>query len=372
MNILLVLLRKEFLQIFRNKFILLIMFQLPVIQLLILPLAATYEMKNISLSIVDNDHSSYSQLLINKFTASGYFKLTNYARSHKEALTSIENNSADLIVEIPSQFERTLIKENQAALLVNVNAINGSKAGLAASYSGTIINQFNAEIREKLIQPTKLNPAPAIQIVYSNWFNPTLNYPTFMVPGILVMLLSLIGGLLASLNIVSEKEKGTIEQINVTPVKKAIFIVSKIIPFLIIGMIVFTIGLLICRFFYSIIPVGSYVTLYTFAFFYLIALLGFGLLVSTYSENQQQAMFIAFFFIIIFILLSGEFTPISSMPRWAQIVTWFNPLSYFVEVIRLVMLKGSTLADVSKQFFTICGFGLVLNTWAILNYRKQT
>ncbi len=372
MNTLKVLLKKEFLQIFRNKFILVIMFQVPIIQLIILPLAATYEMKNISLSVVDNDHSTYSQKLIQKFTASGYFKLTDYSLSHQQALQSIEKNKADLILEIPINFERNFIKESKASLMLNVNAIDGSKAGLAAAYSAGIIREFNNDLRQILIQPSRMNPLPVIEITNANWYNPTLNYPTFMVPGILVMLLSMVGGFLAALNIVTEKEKGTIEQINVTPVKKSTFILSKVIPFWLIGMIIFTVGLTICRLFYHIIPVGSYLTIYGFGMVFMLAFLGFGLLISTYSENQQQAMFIAFFFMIIFFLLSGEFTPISSMPTWAQWVTKLNPLSYFVEVMRLVMLKGSKFTDVLSQFFAICGFAVVLNAWAVINYKKTT
>ncbi len=193
-----------------------------------------------------------------------------------------------------------------------------------------------------------------------------------MVPGVLVILLSLVGGFLAALNIVSEKEKGTIEQMNVTPVKKTTFIISKIIPFWIIGMIIFTVGLLICKLVYNITPAGSYITLYAFAMIYMVAFLGFGLLISTYSENQRQAMFVAFFFMLIFILLSGEFTPLTSMPNWAQAVAKLNPLSYFVAVMRLVMLKGSSFTDVLSYFLVICGFGIVFNTWAVLNYRKTS
>ncbi len=370
MHILFVLLRKEFTQILRNKFMLLIMFQMPVIQLLILPMAATYEMKNISMSVVDNDHSSYSRKLIDKFTASGYYKLTNYSSSYEKALESIENNQSDLIIDIPQDFEKKLIRENKSEILINANAIDGTKASLASSYATSIISNFNKEIRETLLQPNKLNAAPVIDITYSNWFNPTLHYPTYMVPGILVTLLSMVGGFMAAINIVSEKEKGTIEQINVTPVKKTTFIISKIIPFWIIGMIVFTLGLIISRFVYHIYPVGTYGTLYGFAMAYMLAFLGLGFLISTYSDNQQQAMFIAFFFMIIFILLSGEFTPITSMPQWAQKLTKLNPLSYFVEVMRLVMLKGSSFRDVLPQFLTICGFGVILNSWAVLNYKK--
>ena len=372
MHKLIVLLKKEFLQILRNRFILLIIFELPVIELLILPLAATYEMKNISLSIVDNDHSSYSNKLVEKFTASKYFKLTDYSSTHKEAIKAIEEDKVDIILEIPNGFERTIVKEGKSQLLLNANAIDGSKAGISSSYAASIINNFENEIREMLIKPNKTINTPNIEVTFSNWYNPTLDYPTFMVPGILVMLLSMVGGFLAALNIVSEKEKGTIEQINVTPIKKSVFILSKLIPFWIIGMIMLTIGLIICATVYHIIPIGGYLTIYIFGMVYQLSFLGLGLLISTYSENQQQAMFIAFFFMIIFFLLSGEFTPINSMPKWAQIITKLNPLSYFVEVMRQVMLKGSSFMDLINQFFAICCFGIVFNAWAIINYRKQS
>ncbi|MEO6637568.1 MAG: ABC transporter permease, partial [Ginsengibacter sp.] len=183
MSILRVLLKKEFLQISRSKFILVIMFVMPVVQLLILPLAATYEMKNISLSVIDNDHSTYSEQLVNKFTASGYFRLNDYSSSFRQSLAQVEKNNSDVILEIPAGFEKILIRENRAAVALNVNAINGSTAGLAASYAGTIIRNFNTEVREKLLQSSAGTLSPSIDISYSNWFNPELNYRKFMVPG---------------------------------------------------------------------------------------------------------------------------------------------------------------------------------------------
>jgi len=193
-----------------------------------------------------------------------------------------------------------------------------------------------------------------------------------MVPGILVLLLTMIGANLTAINIVREKEIGTIEQINVTPVRKFHFILGKLIPFWILGLLVFTLGLGIARLFYGIIPAGSISTLYVFAAIYLLAVLGLGLLISTYAENQQQAMLISFFLMMIFILMGGLYTSIDSMPDWARAITRANPVSYFIEVIRMVVLKGSGLADIKSQLLTITGFALLLNGWAVLNYHKRS
>ena len=366
------LLQKEFKQIFRNRTILVMIMAIPVIQLLILPLAANYEVKNINLSVVDHDHSSFSQKLISKITASGYFRLQGYNASFKEAFQMIESDKADLILEIPQGFERNLVRENQQKLFIAINAINGTKAGLGGVYLTQIVNDFNNNIRTEWTQSNPANTFPAIEITSSNWFNPYLNYAFFMVPGILALLVTMVGGYLSALNIVKEKEVGTIEQINVTPIKKQYFILGKLIPFWILGNVVFTIGLLISWLVYGIMPIGNLFVLYGFIWLFLLAVLGFGLLISTYSDTQQQAMLIMFFFMMIFILMGGLFTPIESMPRWAQVVAKLNPVSYMIEVMRMVILKGSGWRDIFPQLWKIALFAVVLNTWAILNYRKTT
>ncbi|MDP3583432.1 MAG: ABC transporter permease, partial [Ignavibacteria bacterium] len=310
MRTLIFLLRKEFLQIFRNKLILRMIFVMPVLQLIILPFAANYEMKNISLSIVDHDHSEYSRKLINKFTSSGYFRLTNVSPSYEEALKVIEAEKADLIIEIPQSFEKDLIRENQSKVMISANAINGQTAGLSVSYSNAIIREFNNEIRTEWIQPPRLNAQPTIEITSSNWFNPRMNYKYFIVPGVLALLVTLVGFILTSLNIVKEKEAGTIEQLNVSPIKKYQFILGKLIPFWILGMVVLIIGFAISFIIYGIVPEGRFLIGFSFAGIYLIAILGFGLLTSTFAETQQQAMFIAYFFMMIFVLLGGLFAPI--------------------------------------------------------------
>jgi ABC-2 type transport system permease protein len=366
------LLQKEFRQIFRNPSILRIIFVMPMIQLLILPLAADYEMKNISVSVVDHDHSSYSRQLISKIIASGYFKLNDYGGSFSESMQSIEKDQADMVLEIPAGFERTLVKESESSLFMAINAVNGVKANLGGAYLRSIIRDYNSTVWLKWIQFPKFNPEPSIEITSSNRFNPQMNYKFFMVPGILVILLTMVGANLSALNIVKEKEIGTIEQINVTPIKKHHFILGKLIPFWILGLAILTIGLTIARVAYGIIPAGSFLVIYAFAAVYLLAVLGLGLLVSTYAYNQQQAMLISFFLMMIFILLGGLYTSIDSMPGWAKMITKFNPVSYFIEVMRMVVLKGSGFSDIKSQLLTMFGFAVFFNGWAILSYRKRS
>lgn len=373
MKKLLVLLEKEFRQVFRNPAILRMVLVMPVIQLLVFPFAANYEVKNVLLSVVDHDHSSYSQKFISKISGSGYFKLTGYATSYSDAMTSIESGAADLLIEIPAGFERDLVNENEGKMLIAVNAVNGAKATLGGAYAVSIIRDFNAGIRtEWITNSAALDTQPVISIVSSNWYNPTLNYKLFMVPAILVTLLTLIGSFMAALNIVHEKEVGTIEQINVSPISKVQFILGKLIPFWIMGLVTLTLGLLVSWLFYHIIPVGSLLLIYLFGMVFLFTLLGVGLLISTYAETQTQATFVSFFVMMLFMLLGGLYTPIESMPEWAKWITKVNPVAYFIEVMRMIVLKGSDFGDVKTQFFSVLGLGFVFNTWAVLNYRKRS
>lgn len=365
------LLQKEFRQVFRDRAILRIIFIMPVLQLLVLPLAADYEVKNIRLVIVNHDHSLYAQQLVAKVTASGYFKADAFTTSYPAASHEIENDWADIIIEIPFHFEHDLVKQSGSKVFIAVNAINGVKAVLGAAYLQSIIQDYNNAVRLKWNRMPEFSPRVNIDVVSSNWYNPLMNYKWFMVPGILVVLVTMVGSFLASLNIVKEKETGTIEQINVTPVKKHLFILGKLIPFWVLGMIILTIGLGISYVFYGIRPAGNLFTIYVFAAAYLPAVLGLGLLVSTFCSSQQQAMLLSFFLIMVFILLGGLYTPVESMPLWAQWLTRLNPVAYFIDVMRLVVLKGSTLGDVAVQIGTILVFAVLLNGWAVINYRKR-
>lgn len=363
-------LEKEFLQIRRDKVILRMMIAIPVLQLLILPWAATFEQRNISLGVVDNDRSSLSTRLVEQVVSSGFFRLTVFSDSYEQAVRQVEKNEADLILEIPAGFERNLFREQSTGLMLSVNAVNGQKAGLGGAYLGQILAAFNQDIiTERGVQLSLVN---LIEVQPYYKYNKEMNYRNFMVPGILVMLLTLIGVVVSALNIVKEKEIGTIEQINVTPLSRTVFILGKLIPFMVVGLIILSIGLFVAWLIYGIFPQGSLLTLYLFAFFYLLAALGAGLVISSYSNTQQQAMFVCLFFMIILFLMSGLFTPISSMPRWAQYITYANPVRYFVEVMRLVYMKGSGLSDILGQLYWITGFAFLFNCWAIFSYKKTT
>ena len=372
MKTILFIIQKEFKQIFRDKGMLPIIFILPLIQLLILSNAASFEVKNIKFSYIDNDKSSASRELVSKFQASNYFNIIQNFASKKEAVIEMQKGTVDVILEIPNHFERNLIKEKTAALSVSINAIDGATAGLTNVYISQIIGGFNQNIQTKLAPYTDgtLVKLQNIAIISSFWYNNTLNYKTFMVPGILVLLVTMLTLFLSSMNIVREKERGTLEQINVTPIKKYQFIIGKLFPFWILGLVILTVGLLIAKLVFNVPMLGNIGLIYLFTSVYLVVILCIGLFISNHTETQQQAMFIAWFFTVVFILMSGLFTPIESMPQWAQNLTVVNPIRYFVEVMRMVLLKGANFVDIIPHFGIIFGYAVIINGFAVWSYKK--
>ncbi len=359
---------KEFKQIFRNKTMVGLIFGMPVIQLLIFSYTANFEVKEINIFIENRDNSPTSVEFIHKIEASKFFTLTNVA-TYKDGLKLMEHNDIDVILSIPQNFGKNINLGKPTNIAVVTDAINGVKAGIIQNYLQNVVLRFS---KEKITSKVKLRKMPGIEINSHNWYNPTLDYKVFMVPGILVMLITMTSLFLSAMNIVREKEIGTIEQLNVTPIRKWEFILGKLMPFVLLGIAEFTLGLLIAFFWFRTPIEGSIVMLYLFTIVYLVLVLGIGTFISTITETQQQAMFIAWFFSVIFILMSGLFTPIESMPVWAQRIADFNPIKYYIDVIRLVMLKGSTFVNVSKQFTIIVIYAIVLNVLAILNYRKTS
>ena len=301
------------------------------IQLLILSNAASFEIQNIKFSYIDHDHSAASRELISKFQASKSFKIVNQFNTKEEANHEMQKGNIDIILEIPTHFERNLITEKNTTLSVSINAIDGASAGVENVYVSQIIGTYNQKILSHLLQYNdgSLVQPQNIVTIPSFWYNNTLNYKTYMVPGILVLLVTMITLFLSAMNIVREKEIGTLEQINVTPIKKYQFIIGKLFPFWILGLVILTIGLLIAKLVFQVPMLGSLGLIYAFTSVYLLLILGMGLFISNHTDTQQQAMFISWFFMVIFILMSGLFTPIESMPKWAQNITLFNPDSVF-------------------------------------------
>jgi len=372
MKTILFIIQKEFKQIFRNKSMLPIIFILPLIQLVILSNAASFEVKNIRLSYLDHDRSAASRELISKFKASNYFNVSSEFQSKKEANLQMQKGNTDVILEIPIHFERNLIKQKNTNLSVSINAIDGAAAGVSNVYITQIISSFNQSIQTQLQTYNDGNATQPenIMTIPSFWYNKTLNYKTFMVPGILVLLVTMLSLFLSSMNIVREKEVGTLEQINVTPIKKHQFIIGKLFPFWVLGLVILTVGLVIAIVIFNVPILGNIFLIYGFTSIYLILILGIGLFISNHTETQQQAMFIAWFFTVIFILMSGLFTPIESMPTWAQNLTYFNPIRYFVEVIRMVMLKGAGFNEIKTKIGIIALYAFVINGFAVWSYKK--
>jgi len=373
MKTILYIIQKEFKQIFRNKGMLPIIFVLPVLQLIILSNAATFEVQHIKFGYIDNDHTSTSRALVEKFNASDYFNVLMDFPSESTASAEMLLGNVDVVLNIPQYFERDLQKEKYNTLGVIINAIDGAAAGVENVYVTQIIQRLNQNLKIDLVQDSnKIIQPIAIETIPLFWYNETLNYKTFMVPGILVLLVTMITLFLSGMNIVREKEIGTLEQINVTPIKKSQFIIGKLFPFWVIGMGLLTIGLLLARLIFNVPMLGSLPLLYLYTSIYILVILGIGLFISNFTDTQQQAMFIAWFFTVIFILMSGLFTPIESMPKWAQMLTEFNPIKYFVEVMRMVMLKGSGFRDILPQLLKTLLYAFIMNGLAVWSYKKTT
>ena len=370
------LLEKEFKQFFRNSFLPKLVVALPFVALAIFPLVANMDVKNLTLAVVDNDRSSTSRQMTEKIVSSGNFKISDYFDNSESALKSIEKGDADLLLEIPPKFEENLNRENSGNVMIAANAVNIMKGGLGSAYLTAIIADFNRElIPLNPLKGTSLSPllgGGGVEVRPLFRFNPNLNYKFFMIPALIAMMLAIICGFLPALNIVSEKENGTIEQMNVTPVGKFTFILSKLIPYWTAGFVAATLCMFTAFLFHGMYPKGSILLLYLFTAVFILCFSGFGLIVSNYAKNIQQAIFIMFFFVMTMIFLSGLYTPYQNMPEWAQMLGNVSPLKYFIQVLRMIYLKGATFTDMQHLFYPLCGLAMFFNGWAVLSYRKKS
>ena len=356
------LIQKEFTQIRRNAFLPRLIVVFPIMIMCVMPWVMNMEVKNIKATVVDNDRSTLSQQLVHSIEASNYFIFKGQQPTYQAALNEIEKTRTDVVVVIPPDYSRDMNNGRQPQVLIAANAVNGTKGSMGSAYMNQIVTAH-------------VNPdAAAIQSRVSTPFlyNKNLNFKLFMIPALFAIVMMLMTGFLPALNIVGEKEAGTIEQINVTPVSKWAFILAKLIPYWIIALFVITVCLLLAWAVYGITSVGPLALIYLLVMLLALFWSSFGLMISNYSDTMQQAIFVMWFFVVMMLLLSGLFTPTRSMPSWAYATTYVNPMSYFIEAVRTVFIRGGTLSSIWHQVLALLGIGSLMATWAVVSYKKNS
>lgn len=355
------LLRKEATQILRNSFLPKLIFVYPILVICVMPWVMSMEVKNIKVDVVDADRSATSRRLVDRIGASNYFVFNGQRQSFREAMDDIERGAADVIVSVPQGYECDLVRGSHPQILLTANAANSTKGAMGVAY---LTQMVTAHVS---------SPAGDRQLELSvlDLYNRHLDYKLFMIPALIGILLMMLCGFLPALNIVGEKESGTIEQINATPVSKWEFILAKLIPYWIIGLLVVTLSLILAWVVYGITCQGSLFTLYLLSALMAFMFSGIGLCVSNYSDTMQQATFVMWFIVVVMLLMSGMFTPVASMPAWAQHLVAFNPMRYFTDAIRTVFIRGAGFDGVSTQTAILSLFTLVTNGWAVYSYRKN-
>lgn len=327
----------------------------------VMPWVMNMEVKNIVVDVVDNDRSTLSQQLVHEIEANKYFIFHGQQPTYALALNNIENSKADIVVVIPQNYSRDLSSGRIPQVLIAANAVNGTKGAMGSSYLSQIVSA---------------NALPSVTAIKSKvdtlyLYNKHLDFKLFMIPALFAMIMMLMTGFLPTLNIVGEKEKGTIEQINVTPVSKWTFILSKLIPYWMIAIFIVTVCLLLAWLLYGIIPVGNVALIYLLSMLLALFFSSFGLIISNYSDTMQQAIFVMWFFVVILLLLSGLYTPTRSMPSFTYLSTYINPVSYFIEAMRTVFIRGGDFDSIIHQVLALSGIGLVMGTWAVMSYKKN-
>ena len=364
---LLPLLQKEFIQIRRNTFLPRLIVLFPIVIMCVMPWVMQMEVKNIVVDVVDIDRSVESGRLVGQIAASNYFIFGGQKATYAEAMKDIEKGRADVILEI-----------RDGKYLIAANAVNGMKGSIGAAYLSQIIRptpQPLPVMEERGYSQGQQESAPSLTGRAGGGslllYNKGQNYKLFMIPALLAIVMMLMTGFLPTLNIVGEKEAGTIEQINVTPVSKWVFILAKLIPYWLIALFVVTVCLLLAWLVYGVTPAGPLWLVYVLAMLLALFFSSFGLIVSNYSDTMQQAIFVMWFFVVLLMLLSGLFTPTRSMPQLAYLTTYVNPMHYFIDAVRTVFIRGGTLHHIAHQVVALLAIGSFMAVWAVHSYKKN-
>ena len=358
----------EVLHLVRDRASLAQLLLVPFIQLVILANAATFAIRDTPLAIVDLDGTAASRALAQRFAASPHFQVVPGVRTVTGADEALMSGAATMVLAIPRGLERAVVRGEPSHVQVQLNAEKGSAAGIVQSYAQRIIRRF-AEEQHAVSGGRPLGDA-RIEVQTRGWYNAELDYRHYMVPGILVALVTLVGTLFTAQNIAREKELGTLEQLNVTPISRAEFIAAKLLPFWVLGLVELALGLGLGALVFGMPVRGSLVLLLAIAAVYLVAALGIGLLISTVVDTQQQAMFVTFFIMMIYLLMSGLYTPVDSMPAWVRTVAELNPVKHFVEITRAILLKGAGAADILRPMGILGLFAAGFFGLAVWRYRK--
>lgn len=364
---------KEFIQVFRDKRTRFVLFGPPVIQMVIFGYAATFEIRHVPTVIVDFDQSVASRELVSRFVSSPYFNVTHQLDDARRMSQLIQSGEATVGIEINAGFAQQLGKGQQAPVAVMVDATNSNTALVASGYISQIAQRFAGEQqRSRLgsVAPQIVNQLPSVELDARPWYNPDLRSRWFFVPGVIGSLTLVLVIVLTAFAVVREREIGTLEQIMVTPIRPIEFILGKTLPFFLIGLLDVTLIAIVGTLWFQIPFRGSVLVLLTGAVLFLLCMLGVGLLISTVSSTQQQAMVTAFFFIMPAITFSGFGFPIATMPHWMQLCSYAIPLRYFLIVLRGVYLKGVGFDVLWPQMTAMAALGALLMMSAVLRFRK--
>ena len=359
--------RKEFIQTFRDRRMLLPLFVAPVVQLILFGYAVTTDIKHISLAVLDYDRTLESRHLISSFSQSESFNLNFYLKSDEEIDVLLERGKIKAAVVIPRKFEKNLKKRAQTSLQIILDGTDANSATITMSYISQLIAKHSEDISTEIRRKKGAGIVTAQPRV---WYNPNLKSSVYMVPGVICLILLLTTLLLTSMAVTKEREMGTLEQLIVSPIKPWELIIGKTIPFVLIGLcdvvLIISAGKLIFD-----LPVrGSLLFLFGVALLFILTTLSLGLFISTISRTQQQAMMTAFFFIMPAMLLSGIFSPIENMPRIIQHITLLNPLRYFSQAVRGILLKGNDISILWPQVLALFIFGIGASVFSSLRFRK--
>jgi ABC-2 type transport system permease protein len=357
--------RKEFLHIVRDRRTLAVMFLIPVIQLLLMGYAATTDIKHLKTAVWDQDHTARSRELMEAYRASGYFDITHHVSSDEELARVVDNGDVRAGIIIPAGYERALAKGERVKVAVVIDGSDPSVASAALSAAQGVGQTQSVEILQETLGG-KLEAAPGIEVHPRVWYNPSMESSNFMVPGLIGTILMMLTMMFTAMAIVREREQGTMEQLIVTPIRPLELIVGKVLPFVLIAFLNLLEILFIGVWWFGVPIHGSVPLLLGLSSVFLLSSLGLGILISTVSKTQQEAMMLTFFILLPSIFLSGYFFPIDAMPPFLQLVSRFVPLTYVLIIVRSIILKG-----VGFQVLAMIIFGLAIMLLAARRFRKR-